>query len=226
MCGRYTETKARSVLTDHFGDYIEQSLLEDFRPRFNIAPGQDAPVILNETVPVLKLVRWGLVPSWAKDEKTGYKMINARAETLSAKPAYRKAFERRRCLVLADGFYEWKKAGSVKMPHRFTVRDGEPFAFAGLWERWRKPDQTELRTFTIITTDPNPVVSAYHDRMPVILPRNDYERWLDPTFADAAELQRMLRPFTEKEMRVDAVSSVVNDSRNDNPQCVEPVDGR
>src|SRR5213082_538225 len=120
MCGRYTETKARSVLTDHFGDYIEQSLLEDFRPRFNIAPGQDAPVILNETVPVLKLVRWGLVPSWAKDEKTGYKMINARAETLSAKPAYRKAFERRRCLVLADGFYEWKKAGSVKMPHRFT----------------------------------------------------------------------------------------------------------
>ena len=223
MCGRYTETKVCSVLTEHFRDFIEESLLDDFRPRFNISPGQDTPVILNDRERVLDLVRWGLVPFWAKDEKTGYKMINARAETLTVKPAYRKLIEKRRCLVLADGFYEWKKGGNVKAPHRFIVNDGEPFAFAGLWERWRRPDQSELRSFTIITTEPNRLVRFCHDRMPVILPRSACEQWLDPEFTDLEKLQKLLQPYPDTDMKAYPVSVLVNNPRNDDPQCVEPA---
>jgi putative SOS response-associated peptidase YedK len=195
-----------------------------FQPRYNIAPGQDAPVILTQgSSRQLKLLRWGLVPFWARDARTGYKMINAKAETLAEKAAYRKAFERRRCLALADGFYEWKKAGTLRAPYRFIVNDGEPFAFAGLWERWRKPDDTELQTFTIITTEPNDLVRSVHVRMPAILPRSAYEPWLDSEFSDTAQLQMLLRPYPAKDMKGYPVSLLVNSPRNDTPECIAPA---
>jgi putative SOS response-associated peptidase YedK len=168
-------------------------------------------------------MRWGLIPFWAKDESIGYKMINARAETVAEKPAYRKAFEQRRCLVLADGFYEWKKVDGGKVPHRFVVGNKEPFAFAGLWERWWRPDGEGLQTFTIITTEPNELAREVHNRMPVILAPEHYEKWLDSQFNDVTTLRSMLTPFPASRMKCHAVSPYVSNARNEGPQCIVPV---
>jgi len=200
-----------------------KSQVVGFTPRYNIAPTQDAPVVVREEEIVLKLMRWGLIPPWAQDESIGNRMINARAETLAQKPSFRQPFERRRCLVLADGFYEWKKTGGAKIPYRFVVKGDEPFAFAGLWERWRKPDDTELHSFVIITTEPNELAREIHDRMPVILAAEHYDRWLDPDFHDTERLQESLRPFPASAMACYPVSPKVNNPRFDEPQCIEPV---
>ena len=222
MCGRYTETKYLAKLRKRFGDRFQCEFPEDsFTPRYNISPSQDAPVILNAGGPVMRMLRWGLVPAWAKEEKIGYSMINAKAETVAAKPSYRNAFKKRRCLVVADGFYEWKRAGTVKLPHWFTLRDGEPFAFAGLWETWTRPDQSELQTFTIITTEPNELVNPCHNRMPVILPPESFEQWLDPEFQDAERLLGLLRPYAAAEMTATEVSTWVNSPRNEGARCIE-----
>lgn len=225
MCGRYTETKAAEVLKEGFRDcFTEACDDEKIPPRYNISPGQDAPVLFNiDGAGRLEMLRWGLVPFWSKDEKSAYKMINARSETLREKPAYRKLFEKRRCLVPADGFYEWKKGGTVKVPHRFLVNDGELFAFAGLWDAWKRPDGGELRTFTIVTTAANGVVQPCHDRMPVILDRRDYVRWLDPSVTDTEPLQKLLVPCPDAKMRGYAVRPLVNNPRNDAPSCIEPL---
>ena len=195
------------------------------KPRFNLAPGQQAPVVLFEDGRTLAMMQWGLVPSWAREPSIGYKMINARAETLSEKASFKKLLPTRRCLVLADGFYEWAKLERGKAPMRFRLKGGGPFAFAGLWDRWRKPDGGELRTFTIITTRANELMRSVHDRMPVILRRDAEAAWLDPDVQGVVELGEMLTPYSSEEMESYYVSAMVNSPRNDLPQCIEAVEG-
>ncbi|MCA9267495.1 MAG: SOS response-associated peptidase [Planctomycetales bacterium] len=234
MCGRFTLRTPTNLL-------VQQFLLDiapDLPPRYNIAPTQNVAVVrpaAAEGKRELTLLRWGLVPSWAKDASIGARMINARAETVAEKPAFRAAFKRRRCLVPADGYYEWKapptrgqgagKASGKKQPYLFHLADDRPFALAGLWERWDGPsgDGTAgpLETCTLITTSANAVASPIHDRMPVLIAECDYEAWLDPQFQDKECLQAMLRPYAGDDLAADPVSTHVNSVRNDDPACVE-----
>jgi putative SOS response-associated peptidase YedK len=224
MCGRFTLTASAQQLQDVFG---LEDIPEDLRPRYNIAPTQDAPVVrilVQEEGRRLHLLRWGLVPSWAKDEAIGNRMINARAETVHHKPAYRAAYKRRRCLVLCSGFYEWQRRGKAKQPHLIRMRDGRPFAMAGLWERWTGPTGEVLESCTIITTEANELVSAIHQRMPVILHPEDFDSWLDPTRDRPQALADLLRPYPAEEMESFPVSKKVNNPRIDDPTCIEPDD--
>jgi putative SOS response-associated peptidase YedK len=168
-------------------------------------------------------MRWGLIPFWAKDEAIGNRMINARCETLAEKPAFRTAFTKRRCLVLADGFYEWARDGTSKQPVRITMADRQPFAFAGLWDRWDRPDATEIRTFTIVTTEANQLLSAVHNRMPVILNEPDWDRWLDPKVTRPDDLRPLLRPYACEPMAYYPVDRLVNSPANDWPACLDPL---
>jgi putative SOS response-associated peptidase YedK len=191
-------------------------------PRFNIAPTQDVPVVLNESPTRLSVVQWGLIPSWAKDPAIGAQMINARAETLPEKPAFRTAFKKRRCLVLADGFYEWRKEddGKTKTPMYVRLKSGEPFALAGLWEVWASPEGEKHRTCTIITTEPNELVATIHNRMPAMLPRDIEMDWLDDT-VDQIALMGMLKPYAADAMEAYPVSRRVNTPANDDPTLIE-----
>ena len=194
-------------------------------PRFNIAPSQPvAAVRVTAEQPERRLAmfRWGLIPSWAKDPAIGNRLINARGESVAEKPSFRNAFRRRRCLVLADGYYEWEKRGTKgkKQPYYFTVQDGEPFALAGLWERWHDADDHLLETCTIITTAANETARAIHDRMPVILNAADYDLWLDHDVSDAERLKPLLRPFPAELMAAYPVDTTVNNPRNETPECV------
>lgn len=222
MCGRYN---IRS-LPNRFAEVFDAQAMFEFAVRYNVAPTQSVPVIRirpHEATREIVPMRWGLIPSWAKDEKIGNRMINARCETVSEKPAFRAAFKRRRCLVLADGFYEWKKTGKAKQPYHFYLRDDQPFAFAGLWERWTAgPDPIE--SCTIITTTANELVSDVHDRMPVILSREAANRWLDPDSDEAPPLENLLAPYPAPQMDADPVSTLVNSPKNDSVECLEPVD--
>ena len=170
-----------------------------------------------------KLFRWGLIPSWAKDISIGAKLINARAETLQEKPSFRESFKRRRCLIVADGFYEWKKQAGKKQPFYFRLENTEPFAFAGLWDRWHSPDGDVLETCTIITTEANQLAATVHDRMPVILSPDSYDRWLDPKHQTSANLESLLRPYPTTEMTAYLVSPSVNSPTHDQPDCVAPL---
>lgn len=170
----------------------------------------------------LAFLRWGLVPSWADDPAIGYKMINARGETVATKPSFRKAFKARRCLVVADGFYEWQKTDGKKQPHYIRLKHDGPFAFAGLWEHWGR-DGTEIDSCTIITTDANELMAPIHNRMPVILAPTDYDVWLDPAVEEVERLQPLLRPFPAGEMTAYPVSTVVNSPRNETEECVAAV---
>jgi putative SOS response-associated peptidase YedK len=169
-------------------------------------------------------MRWGLVPYWAKDASVGYKMTNARSETAAEKPAFRELLQRRRCLIPADAFYEWQKAAKSKQPYCFEMMRREPFAFAGLWDRWRGSDGTTLETCTILTTTPNQLLADVHDRMPVILPPTNYDLWLDPEFRDLAATTEMLKPYDAGQMRRYAVSRRVNSVMNDDCECSEPIE--
>jgi putative SOS response-associated peptidase YedK len=219
MCGRYTLATNVERIADLF-----RVTLPDLRPRYNICPSQPVwavrAAVDGGREPAL--LHWGLVPPWADDVKIGYKLINARAETAAAKPAFRDAFRRRRCLVPADGFYEWKKVGNRKQPYHIRLRGGGPFALAGLWEVWRRKDEA-VESCTVLTTEPNSVVAPLHDRMPVILQPADYDRWLDPTVTDAKVLKPLLRPFAGEPMEAVAVSTRVNNPRFDGPECLEPA---
>lgn len=224
MCGRYTASDEVS----EYGNQIPFKPLQlALTRRFNISPTQMAAVMVQEDDGnAVRLMRWGLIPSWAKDASVGYKMINARAETVAEKPSYRTPFKKRRCLVLADGFYEWKKEAKAKQPFRFVLTNGQPLAFAGLWESWRQPDaENPVHTFTIITTEPNELTREVHDRMPVILPARHYAQWLDREFDDPASLQRLLSPYPAAEMNAYPVSTLVNSPKNEIPACIEPVPG-
>jgi len=169
-------------------------------------------------------MRWGLVPSWAKDPTIGYRAINARAETVATTPSFREPFRSQRCLIPADGFYQWKREGKIKQPYCFEVNEGELFAFAGLWDRWKNPQGDVVETCSILTTTPNSLLSDIHDRMPVILRQDDYELWRDPTFGDAVSVSEMLRPFDARKMRHYPVSTRVNNVRNDDADCAKPVE--
>jgi putative SOS response-associated peptidase YedK len=218
MCGRFSQAKDLEELYDEF-PFIDVPFDDILQPRYNIAPSQLSPVIINEDGSnKLKMFKWGLVPSWSKDTKIGYAMINARAETISEKPSYRKPFKYRRCLVIADGFYEWQKLNKkTKIPHRFIMKDRKLFAMAGLWDMWEK-ESVPLYTFTIITTSDNELMKPIHDRMPVILPRENREIWLN-TESNEAELKELLVPYDSNKMVKYRVSDVVNSWKNDLPEC-------
>jgi len=198
-----------------------------FTPRFNIAPSQPVPVVRlvpGQTEPRRELVwlRWGLIPGWAQDAAIGNRMINARAESVAQKPAFRAALRRRRCLLAADGFYEWQRTGRRKQPHFIRMRDDRPLAFAGLWESWEGPDQV-VESCTILTTDANELMRPIHDRMPVILAPAAYEPWLDPTVQEPQQLAPLLVPYPSEPMTAYPVSTLVNSPTNEDPRCIEPV---
>lgn len=223
MCGRYTLTAPAEVLTEIFD--LAESI--ELHPRYNIAPTQETAVVgLNhEGKRSLGLMRWGLIPHWAKDPSIGNRLINARAETVAEKPAFRSSFAKRRCLVPADGFYEWQKAGSRKQPYYLQLAEHRPFAFAGLWARWSPPEGEPVKSFTLLTTTPNEVAAKVHDRMPVILPAEHYELWLDPEVHDREALEAVLGPFPAEGMEAYPVSTLVNSPKNDEPRCIEPLEG-
>jgi putative SOS response-associated peptidase YedK len=224
MCGRYTQMRSWAELLDLYG--IAESLSpSNFPPRHNIAPTQAVPVVRrqpNSGERELVTLRWGLVPAWAKDIGIGAKMINARAETLADKPSFRDAFKKRRCLIVADGFYEWQaRPKGPKQPWFITVADARPFAFAGLWEEWWDAGSTLIETCTIVTTEANAALRPIHARMPAILPAGRFDAWLDPAAA-AADLEALLAPYAGA-IAARPVGRRVNDVGNDDPGCVEPA---
>jgi len=217
MCGRYTLTLDQEALQVALG---VEGLVHP-TPRYNVAPSQEAPVIAtNEGKPAGRRMRWGLVPFWADDPSIGNRLINARSETAHRKPSFRHAFRKGRCLVPADGFFEWKKAAGGKIPFWVHMESREPFAFAGLSERWSDPEGETLETFTILTTDANEFLRPIHDRMPVILPRSQWEAWLDPGAAEE-HLRSLLVPYPSDSLSVKEVSRRVNSPANDDPGCLE-----
>ena len=221
MCGRFVLTADGIAIQQHFDlASVPEGLVT---ARYNIAPTQPVPVITNEDPTSLTAQRWGLIPSWAKDPAIGSRLINARAETVHEKPSFRSAFKRRRCLIPANGFYEWKREGKTKRPYFVHLKEQALFAFAGLWEVWHSPDGDELHTCTIITTEPNAVVSPLHNRMAVILSPDDYDQWLSPDELPPEALLPLLQPYDADQMDAYEVSTHVNSPANDDPTCIEPA---
>ncbi len=222
MCGRFVLMTPGKDLAERFG--LEE--IAGLEPHYNIAPTQMVAVIRVDRDTLqrrLVHVKWGLVPSWAKDPAMGNNLINARSESAAEKPAFRSAFRFRRCLVLADGFYQWKKEKIGKQPYLFKMADGSAFAFAGLWESWKSPEGETIESCTLLTTDANEIMAPIHDRMPVILKPEDYDLWLDPKVRDVNLLKSLLRPYPSEEMIVQPVSPKVNKATYDAPDCVEMV---
>lgn len=221
MCGRFaiTETLIRLISRFNFD-------AEDFEyiKRYNIAPSQAVPIILfRDGKRKMEMLKWGLVPFWAKEPKIGNKMINVRAESVKTKPGFKKSVRRRRCLVPATGFFEWERKGKEKIPYYIYLENEEPFAMAGIWDRWEDSDGNELETFAIITCVPNGLVENLHDRMPVILLPEDEEQWLDPKIQDEKNVIHLLKPYPADKMTMHRVSTLVNSYMNDVPECVEKV---
>ncbi len=222
MCGRYTLKTTPELLAEQ---YDIQSL-PPLQARYNIAPGQQVLAVRISPEGLHReggLFRWGLIPSWAKDHKMGDRMINARAETVGQKPAFRGPFRHRRCLVVADGFYEWQREGRIKQPFYFQMKDGGPFGFAGLWDRWQGPDGKSVESCTLLTTEPNALLGPIHHRMPVIIDPRHYADWLDPEAWNQNLLQTLLRPYPAEKMIGFPVTLRVNNPRNDDPQCLVPL---
>jgi putative SOS response-associated peptidase YedK len=223
MCGRFTlRTNARDLV-----EVFQLLRTPEIAPRYNIAPTQSVAVIRQvERQRELSMMRWGLVPSWPKDPKAGPPLINARADTVATKPSFRSAFKSRRCLIPADGFFEWQKTGEkTKQPFYIRLATDHPFAFAGLWEHWKGTDSSVVESCVIVTTDASDALRPLHDRMPVILPDAAYDRWLDPK-ADASKLGDLLMPYPQEEMTAFPVSTLVNSPRNDSSACIDPVAAR
>jgi putative SOS response-associated peptidase YedK len=218
MCGRYTIVVTIDELMMHY--MIEVPTNRYHTPRYNVAPGQLVMAIINDGEKNrLGELKWGLIPSWAQDEKISYKMINARADTVTEKPAFRNSFQRKRCLIPADGFYEWKKIGTDKQPMRILLKDKGIFSMAGLYDTWTATDGRKISTCTIITTTPNELMADIHDRMPVILRLEDEKIWLDKE-QKVADLQELLRPFPAEEMIAYPVSKAVGNVKNDSKECI------
>ena len=233
MCGRYALMSDPELLVELFA----LASMPRLKPRYNIAPTQQAPVIRapgrgddrDEGQRWLDFLHWGLIPSWAKDPTIGARMINARSETAGEKPAFRSALRRRRCLVPADAFYEWQKRAGGKQPYCIRMRDGRPFAFAGLWERWRHPEGEgeeiePIESFSLLTPTPTARMKSIHDRMPVIIPRQAYELWLDEEVQDPARLEKLFAPISGGLMEAYPVSRRVNSPRNDDAACLEAAE--
>jgi putative SOS response-associated peptidase YedK len=223
MCGRFARRSTQEVLADWFGVELED--MPFFAPTYNAAPQSMQPVVRMDRDTgkrAMALLRWGLVPFWAKDAKFGYTTINARAEEVASKPAYREALKKRRCLVPADAFYEWQRIDAkTKNPFAIALRSREPYAFAGLWERWSPKEGEALETFTIVTTDPNELMETIHNRMPVIVEKRDYDRWLEPGDAARPPVD-LLRPYPAEKMVAWPVSARVGNVRNNDAELLEP----
>ena len=223
MCGRYT----LSTPSDDLALLFDISELMPLPPRYNLAPTQEAAVVrVKESGGPrrLDLLKWGLIPYWAKEAAIGNKLINARSETVVEKASFKTSFKNKRCLIPADGFYEWKKEGKLKQPFLIRRKDAKPFAFAGLWSIWRDPERSQpVETFTILTTDANDLMRPLHDRMPVILDRENFDLWLDPKTEDPAKLQSLLVPYVPDDFEAFPVSRVVNSPANDRPDCIAPL---
>jgi putative SOS response-associated peptidase YedK len=221
VCGRYKLSRRKQLVEEYFDIALAE---EDWSPRYNVAPTQPVPVIRQnpkEPVRQLSLMRWGLIPSWAKDTSAAASMINinARAETAATKPVFRDALKSRRCLIPADGFYEWMRMGKAKQPYCFEVGESELFAFAGIWDRWKDPSGNWVKSCSILTTTPNAVTAAVHDRMPVILDPDSYDLWLDPGMVNVAAATDLLKPYDARLMRCYPVGSRVNRVANDDEEC-------
>ncbi len=222
MCGRFALSAPASAITEVF----QVDILPDLLPRYNVAPTQQVPAIVAaDGIRSMRRFRWGLIPPWAKDKKISASLINARGESVHEKPSFRSAFKRRRCLIPADGFYEWKRDGKLKIPHLIGLTAGLPFAIAGLWERWHDPETNEdLHSCCLVTTGPNSLMERIHDRMPVILPQSAWDRWLDPNNDDVVSLRELLVPYPAELMTARTVSSRVNDARKEGPDNQRPYD--
>lgn len=224
MCGRYALFSEKPVIEEHFGVESDDDSL--FVPNYNIAPGSVNPVVLvgktrNRGIGAL---RWGLLPPWSKDPNMGYKLFNARSETLDEKPSFKKAFERKRCVIPANGFYEWKKlSDNKKMAFYIRLLNKEIFGFAGLFEKWTSPEGEDVFTYTIITTEANELLQPLHERMPVILRPEQYEIWTDPMHAQTDTLKNLLRPYPTEEMSVFRVSDDVNSAKNNHAGLIQPT---
>jgi putative SOS response-associated peptidase YedK len=224
MCGRYRLSRRKQIIEEHF-DAVSGE--DDWSPRYNIAPTQPVPVIRQnpkEPVRQLSMMKWGLIPSWAKDTSGAAGMINTRSETAGTKPAFRDALKSRRCLIPADGFYEWKRDGKTKRPFCFEVDQGQLFAFAGLWDRWKGPTGNWIKTCSILTTIPNAVTTPIHDRMPVILDPDNYELWLDPGMTKVEAVSDLLKPCEARLLRCYPVNTRINHVANDDEECCQPVE--
>jgi len=223
MCGRFTLRNPHLLQRELF----QLADIPALPARFNIAPTQQIAAIRqlpDQPRRELALLHWGLIPSWAKDPKIGNTLINGRSETAATKPAFRSAFKSRRCLIPADGFYEWQRTPDGKRPYYIHRRDGQPFAFAGLWDRWHNPDDGATESATILTTSPNDLMRPIHDRMPVILPADEYTKWLDPEVKDAKLLEPLLKPCDPADWEAIGVSTYVNTPRHDDERCISPVE--
>jgi putative SOS response-associated peptidase YedK len=219
MCGRFTRTADVEEVAEEFGlERIESSL----EPSYNIAPTQNVAAIVQDDQKRLVTMRWGLIPSWAKDEAIGAKLINARAETVSEKPSFRTPFKRRRCLIIADGFFEWQKIGGEKQPFYIHLKSGKPYAFAGLFDVWDSPDES-ITSCTLITTEANELMQPIHERMPVILNREAADLWIATNQQEPKDLLDLLKPYPADLMEAYAVSKLVNSPRNNQPDCIEPL---
>src|SRR5579884_4053338 len=216
MCGRFTLKIDVGAIAKKFG--AEPTI--HTAPRYNIAPTQNVVSVLRNGSNHLDELRWGLIPAWAKDESIGSKMINARAETLAEKPSFKRLLRSRRCLIAADGFYEWKKEAGGKTPMYITMKDNEIFALAGLWDTWKNADGEQIRTCTIITTEPNELLSTIHNRMPVILPVEAYDEWLDADLHDEHQLVSLLKSYPTDAMQARAVSRLVNNVQYDSAELI------
>lgn len=223
MCGRFTLATDMDFVITRF-NLTGQFGIDDYKLRYNIAPSQPALAVINDGKENRSgYLKWGLVPSWAKDPKIGYKMINARSETLADKASFKHSFKRKRCLIIADSFYEWKREGNSKRPVRIRLKNDQPFAMAGLWERWKSPSGEEINSCTIITTIPNKLMEPIHDRMPVILNPEDEKVWLDRSIEDTNLLNQLLVPYAAEEMEAYEVSQAVNSPKNDSEELIKPV---
>jgi putative SOS response-associated peptidase YedK len=224
MCGRYRLSRRKQIIEEHFETADWQ---DEWSPRYNIAPTQQIPVVRQhpkEPIRQLSLMKWGLVPSWAKDTSSAARMINARSETAAMKPAFRDPLRFRRSLIPADGFYEWVRTTASKQPYCFEVNNGDLFAFAGLWDCWKDPNGDWMRTCSILTTETNAVTATVHDRMPVILDPDNYDLWLDPGMQDVAAVSELLKPYSARLMRCYPISPRINRVANDDEDCSRPVE--
>jgi putative SOS response-associated peptidase YedK len=224
MCGRFAQQRPASELAEIFA---AEPLVEEPGPRFNVAPTDEALVVVQrDERRAIIAYRWGLIPHWADSAKVGSRMFNARAETLTASPAFRDSLRRKRCVVPVEAFYEWRREGTVRQPYTIAGADGRPLALAGLWDGWRDPaTETVRRTFTIVTTTPNETMEPIHNRMPAILAEDEWATWLDPRLTDPGELLAILDARREPELLIRPVSRLVNDVRNDGPDLVVPIAG-
>jgi putative SOS response-associated peptidase YedK len=220
MCGRFVLIASLADVIKEFGitDYVGS-----FAGRYNIAPGSEVAAVVHDEERRLVLMKWGLIPSWAKDPDIGNRMINARAETVGEKPSFRESFRERRCLIPASGYYEWRKSAGRKIPYYIHPRSGRPFGFAGLYDTWNAPGGAPVRTCTIITTEATEAIRPIHDRMPLVIPHNAMPRWLDPTLTDTKMLIPLLAGSSKESLAACEVSTLVNSPKNDSPRLIEPA---